>query len=106
MLIPLTVLPGRVAVCYPLTPSGIVQIPAEIRRHNEEVGGCAAETRTATVVGSGISELQNGDQVIVRCGSPSLSLEPGDYPWVPAEHEIRLYGVYEPVYQSVVGRVV
>lgn len=100
----LTMLPGRLAVVYPLELARPFEIEARVRREIEQLHGGPYETRHCEVVASGIPELEAGDEVIVRCDAPCLALEPHDYPWVPAGSEVRVYGVHEPVGEAVIGR--
>ena len=95
----LRVLPGRVAVLYPVEERSdqIVQVPAAIRRKTESLMGAALECRRARVLSSGFPGVCEGDTVAVRCDAACLALEPRDYDFVPPGHEVRIYGVHEDV---------
>ncbi|MGV3613848.1 MAG: hypothetical protein ACO1SV_00815 [Fimbriimonas sp.] len=86
----LTVLPGRLAVLYPLVDDGVVLVPPGHRRG-------ALEGRRATVFASGFPPLRAGDSVVVRCDAACLALSALDYPFVPEGYEVRIYGVHEGV---------
>jgi hypothetical protein len=93
----LTVLPGRLAVLYPLSVGGPVLFPAQFRRQGEATGGGPLEGRRVTVFASGFPPLRAGDSVVVRSDAACLALSALDYPFVPEGHEVRIYGVHEGV---------
>jgi hypothetical protein len=79
----LRVLPGRVAVLWPLGDEGLIVAPQRVRR--------------ARVFSSGFPGIRDGDSVAVRADAACLSLNRSDYDFVPEGHEVRIYGVHEAV---------
>lgn len=79
----LRVLPGRVAVLWPLSDEGLIVAPRRVRR--------------VRVLSSGFPGIRAGDSVAVRADAACLSLTCSDYDFVPKGYEVRIYGVHEAV---------
>lgn len=93
----LNVLPGRIAVLWPLSAGGLLEVPDWVRRQGEQVRGDKLEARKVTVYDSKFPGVYPGDQVCVRADAACLALEHGEYDFIPEGHEIRIYGVHEPI---------